>query len=62
MVVVLGSKVTCCLCGGSIVTVDGPKLHFSDCDDRMTCDLVLVWVVVVVMDSVFRCRPEIAWI
>ena len=58
LVLVLGSKVTSFRCGGSKLTVCGPKLNCFERHDRLTCFCV---VVVVGIDSAFVCGPQIAW-
>ena len=58
LVLVLGSKVTCFLCGRAKLTVCGPKLSYVECDDRLT------WFCVgggAEIDSVFGCGPPIDW-
>ena len=43
LVTVLGWKVKWFLCGGSKLTVCGPKLTCFECDDRLTCFLCGRW-------------------
>ena len=43
LILVLGSKVTCFLCGGSTLIVCGPKLACLECDDQFTWFLCGRW-------------------
>ena len=43
LVLVLGSKVTCSSCGGSKLTVYGPKFTCFKCDNQLTCFLCRWW-------------------
>ena len=43
LVLMLGSKLTCFVCGGAKLTVCGPKLTCFECDDRLTWFLLGRW-------------------